>query len=211
MTSFLFLATKTFAGRARRDRANGTGTTFHEKSKTSRVRRAQSTHASILSTPMQDACDIFLLRANDGGAARFAKRVGARVAGVSFDMYVYGGTSSVRDIVSESIASRGAWEREDTERLMRLFPCEEEEETTLDPMTNASFTGICEPKSFGGKKGVFLDVGANVGWFSMVALSLGHSVIAFEPFERNVALMCASLDALEKRALDGGLRFTVVD
>lgn len=201
VTSFLFLATTTFAGRARRDRANGTGTTLYEKSKTSRVRRAQSTRytqASILSTPVQDACDIFLLRANDGGTARFAKRVGARVAGASFDMYVYGGTSSVRDIVSESIASRGAWEREDTERLMRLFPCEVEE-TTLDPMTNASFTGICEPKSFGGKKGVFLDVGANVGWFSMVALSLGHSVIAFEPFERNVALMYASLDALETK------------
>ena len=113
--------------------------------------------------------------------------------------------------MSESIASRGAWEREETERLMRLFPCEEEEETASAPLTNASFAKICKPKSFRGKKGVFLDVGANVGWFSMVALSLGHSVIAFEPFERNVELMCASLDALEKRALDGGLRFTVVD
>ena len=176
---------------------------LHGESETRRIRHAQSTrysYASILSTPVQDACDVFLLRANDG-AARFAKRVGARVAGVSFDMYVYGGTSSVRDIVSESIASRGTWEREETERLMRLFPCEEEEEETASaPLTNASFAKICKPKSFRGKKGVFVDVGANVGWFSMVALSLGHSVIAFEPFERNVELMCASLNALETKS-----------
>ena len=39
---------------------------------------------------------------------------------------------------------------------------------------------------------MLLDIGANVGWFSMVALQLGHSVIAFEPFEKNAELICAS-------------------
>ena len=43
------------------------------------------------------------------------------------------------------------------------------------------------------KRGVFLDVGANVGWFSMVALNLGHEVIAFELLDSNVELICASL------------------
>ena len=208
VTSFLFLATTTFAGRARRDRANGATTTLHEESETSRMRRAQSTHASILPTPVQNACGVFSTPANDGAdrsATRFTKRVGARVAGVSFDMYVYGGTNGVRDIVSESIASRGAWEREDTERLMRLFPCKEEE-TTSAPMTNASVARSCIPNSFNGKKGVFLDIGANIGWFSLVALSLGHSVIAFEPFERNVELICTSLHALETKGVRRNFR-----
>ena len=62
VTSFVFLATATFAGRARRDRANGAMTTLYEESETTRMQRAQSmryAHASILSTPVQDACDVF--------------------------------------------------------------------------------------------------------------------------------------------------------
>ena len=89
-------------------------------------------------------------------------------------------SSGVRDVVSESISSTRLWERGDTEKLMSLLPHDEE-------LHSEKIDGSAR------KKGVFLDVGANVGWFSMVALNLGHDVIAFEPFESNVELMCASL------------------
>jgi len=93
----------------------------------------------------------------------------ARAAGTQFDMFVYG-SRGIRDIVSDSIAQSGSWERADTEKLMSLLS------------RNDS------------TKGSFLDVGANIGWFSMVALHLGHDVVAFEPFDSNVDLMCASLE-----------------
>ena len=95
-------------------------------------------------------------------------------------MFVYAASSGVRDIVSESISSNGSWERGDTEKLMSLLPHDE-------ALHGEKIDGSAR------KKGVFLDVGANVGWFSMVALRLGHEVIAFEPFDSNVELICASL------------------
>jgi len=100
---------------------------------------------------------------------QLGKLAHARVAGTEFDMFVYG-SSGVRDIVSDAIAGSGSWEREDTEKLMSLL--------SRDNST----------------KGSFLDVGANIGWFSMVASRLGHDVVAFEPFDSNVDLMCASLE-----------------
>ena len=109
------------------------------------------------------------------------RRVHASAAGKRFDMFVYAASSDVRDIVSESISSTGSWERGDTEKLMPVLPHDDEE------LHGEKIDGSWR------KKGVFLDVGANVGWFSMVALNLGHEVIAFEPFESNVELMCALL------------------
>jgi len=135
---------------------------------------------------LEDVCRSSFERQVNGGPS-YARRVEANVAGKRFDMFVYDANNSVRDIVSESIASRRAWEREDTERLMRLFPCHD---TAGDfDSTNSS---KCDASSFSGKRGVLLDVGANIGWFSMVALHLGHAVIAFEPFEKNAELICAS-------------------
>ena len=49
---------------------------------------------------------------------------------------------------------------------------------------------------------VFVDVGANIGWFSLTALHLGYTVIAFEPFKRNVELLCESLKAVRPHLLD---------
>ena len=109
------------------------------------------------------------------------RRVHASTAGKQFDMFVYAASSGVRDIVSESISSVGSWERGDTEKLMSLLP--QDDEALLGEKIDGSAR----------KREVFLDVGANVGWFSMVALNLGHEVIVFEPFESNVELICASL------------------
>lgn len=41
---------------------------------------------------------------------------------------------------------------------------------------------------------LIIDVGANIGYFSLMAASLGHSVIAFEPMEKNLRRFVSSID-----------------
>ena len=98
------------------------------------------------------------------------KKTRAHVSGVDFNIFVYDHVS-VRDIVSGSIKSSGAWEKGDTERIMKIL----------------SRNSV----------GVLLDIGANLGWFTMVGLHLGHKVISFEPFISNVQMMCASVRELQ--------------
>lgn len=45
----------------------------------------------------------------------------------------------------------------------------------------------------GGFTGLIVDVGANIGYFSLQALALGHKVIAFEPMNRNMAKILTSV------------------
>lgn len=53
------------------------------------------------------------------------------------------------------------------------------------------------------KPAVFVDVGANIGWFSFMAANYGYKVLAFEPFQENVARLkhslCVNDLALRKR------------
>ena len=42
--------------------------------------------------------------------------------------------------------------------------------------------------------GIVVDVGANIGYFSMMALAMGRHVVAFEPMERNVERLLASTE-----------------
>lgn len=88
----------------------------------------------------------------------------------SFEIVVYH-SDSVNDLVSNNIKSNGAWERQETENLMKLMSCS---------------GAACSQR-------VFVDIGANIGWFSLSALHLGYTVIAFEPFRRNIDLLCESL------------------
>jgi len=112
--------------------------------------------------------------------AKHGKYVPVQVSGIQFNMFVYNSVGH-RDIVSETIAQSKAWEKLNTEKVFSLFPKNQ--------------------------KGVLLDAGANVGWFSMVGFHLGHDIIAFEPFEKNVDLICSSL-ALEKNTR-GKNKFTL--
>lgn len=134
------------------------------------VETAAPSRRARISRALQDACST----RSGGTREHLGKSTRARVLNTQFDMFVYGGTSGVRDIVSDSISGSGAWERPETETLMSL---------------------LSKDKN-GTTRGSFLDVGANIGWFSMVALHLGHDVIAFEPFQSNVDLICASLESV---------------
>jgi FkbM family methyltransferase len=63
--------------------------------------------------------------------------------------------------VSEHIATRGVWEPLETEVIGRFL----------------------------GADALFVDCGANLGWFSIIAAARGASVVAFEPFPPNAALL----------------------
>ena len=75
------------------------------------------------------------------------------------------------DIVSDRIATTGSWMPQQTKFISMLL--------------NDSPS----------KPAVFLDIGANIGWFTVIMSVLGHRVIAIEPMESNVELMRASLQA----------------
>jgi FkbM family methyltransferase len=44
------------------------------------------------------------------------------------------------------------------------------------------------------KSDVFIDVGANLGYYSLLALHIGKTVIAFEPQQQNIQCLCLNLD-----------------
>lgn len=73
-----------------------------------------------------------------------------------------------RDIVSSSIARHGAWESSKTRAILRAL-------------------------SFPGQPAALVDIGANVGWFSLAAVHFGARVVAVEPFAENLALVAHSL------------------
>ena len=90
---------------------------------------------------------------------------------LSFSVFCY----AQQDLVSNQILRAGSWE-EDTSKNM------------LDTMQQA-----CDKLDITKDKAVFLDIGANIGWFSLLFAAAGHSVIAFEPMKSNEQLLRRSL------------------
>lgn len=88
-------------------------------------------------------------------------------AGQSFSMNVY----AYSDIVSGEIQRGGSWEQDKIEAFNDIFlKYSEEHSVPLKDLT-------------------FIDIGANVGWFTMNMAALGVNVLAFEPMEENIAMM----------------------
>lgn len=86
-----------------------------------------------------------------------------------FRMFLHG---RGKDIVSDRINSGdGTWESSIVSRIANI----------LGNTRN------------GARQRVFVDVGANVGWFSAIALALGHHVVSVEPFPYNHNLILATV------------------
>jgi FkbM family methyltransferase len=88
----------------------------------------------------------------------------ARVAGIEKELIFAIHESNDRH-VSERIASEGCWEPFETEVMCRIL---------TSPI---------------GGNPIFVDCGANIGWFSVIAAALGASVIAIEPMPANARLL----------------------
>lgn len=84
----------------------------------------------------------------------------------SFDMAVH----SIPDIVSDRMVSSGCWEKDIITQIVQH----------MDNQRN-------------GPTKLFLDIGANIGAFTSTIASLGHEVIAVEPFKMNVPLIRATM------------------
>ena len=69
------------------------------------------------------------------------------------------------DIVSSTIERGGSWETKATD--------------SLNPYVRPDT--------------VFVDIGANIGWYTFVMAARNHSVVAFEPFAKNVELQKTTL------------------
>jgi FkbM family methyltransferase len=84
----------------------------------------------------------------------------------SFDMAVH----SIPDIVSDRIISSGCWEKDIITQIVQHLGNQRSGHTKL-----------------------FLDIGANIWAFTSTIASLGHEVIAVEPFKLNVPLIQATM------------------
>lgn len=74
--------------------------------------------------------------------------------------------------VSRDLLRFGFWEPVKTTRILRL-------------MRDA-------PRRADGAPALFVDVGANIGWYALLVAAQGHRVIAVEPLQRNVQMLVAS-------------------
>ena len=82
-----------------------------------------------------------------------------------FNVCIYNDTEDI--YISKSLSTSGIWEPDVTAFLTKIFK-------TSETLT-------------------FIDIGANVGYFSLLAASFGVNAIAVEPIERNVAKLLKAI------------------
>lgn len=90
--------------------------------------------------------------------------------GTSFSIAVY----QAQDIVSTHIL-RSGWEMQHIHRFNQIFTAYSN--THAIPLSNL----------------IFIDIGANIGWFTLSMAALGIQVLAFEPMHENLQLLRLSL------------------
>ena len=119
-------------------------------------------------------------------------------SGLPLQVYVYEGG----DIVSNEIRDTGTWEQSELDDVMSTLEKGGQQEVGS---AGASAAEVPSPR-----KGLLLDIGANIGWYTLNAAAAGHDVIAFEPFRPNVALIQRGLcDALNRQRLENKLEKNV--
>jgi len=115
------------------------------------------------------------------------KLVKASLLDKEFDMYVY----NKSDIVSIAISRKRTWEDIETKKLINALNYY----SSLKNITNDSI--------------YILDIGSNVGWYTLFLGKLGYKILAFEPSDVNMYILrksfCLNQDlniTLIKKGLD---------
>ena len=90
-----------------------------------------------------------------------------KIAGLAYKMYVY----SKDDIVSNYILKKGKWEEQTTIKFQNAL-------------------NYYSQKKNSKKQNIYvLDIGANIGWYSIFLSKLGYKVIGFEPSSINYYIL----------------------
>lgn len=98
-----------------------------------------------------------------------ASVVGSNELQIRWHMAVHSNAPGGGDIVSDTVARTGAWDAKRTGEILRAL------------------------QRHSTRRAKLLDVGANIGWFTLAAAYSGRNVIAVEPFGENVATLAHSL------------------
>lgn len=98
-------------------------------------------------------------------------RVSVAFHKLKFMMFCY----KEQDIVSTRIRKTGAWEAASSSMALGVME------------------KACKKLSIPKESAVFLDIGANIGWYSLLFAAAGHSVISFEPMQANKNLFRRSI------------------
>ena len=95
------------------------------------------------------------------------KKTKANLSNTTFDMYIY----KDNDIVSKYILRNGAWESSETQSLL------------------SSLLYYTKKKNISKKDVYVLDIGANIGWYSIFLGNNGFNIISFEPSPTNYYIL----------------------
>jgi FkbM family methyltransferase len=90
---------------------------------------------------------------------------------VSFDMFMYNSNDATQDAVSYWIRKQGSWEMSITEAI------------------DSKMHSFAKNNGIGLDQVTFVDIGANIGWFSLVFANAGYNVISFEPMPENEIIL----------------------
>jgi FkbM family methyltransferase len=112
--------------------------------------------------------------------------------------------------VSERIATDGIWEPFETE-VIRRFVTSRRAASPQAGSPQAGTEGAAFSQDRTLRRPLFVDCGANLGWYSVVAGVFGADVIAAEPMPANAALLHVNLQANAPGMLADGATIEIID
>lgn len=104
----------------------------------------------------------------------------------------------VDQIISAYIHDNGVWEREQVEGMASLLRADEEKYKQDKSVSGSDVGGLHQYASrelpvARKRRASVVDIGCNVGVYTLAAASLGHEVLALDPVQSNLQLLTTSL------------------
>lgn len=111
------------------------------------------------------------------------KVIDVKLFNTSFSMFVY----KNNDVVSDFISFNGSWELNETNSLL------------------SSLVYYSKKRNISNSDIYILDIGANIGWFSLSLGKMGYNILSFEPSKTNYYIL------LKNYCLNKELRMTIIN